>query len=109
MVSCRTQAPSSLRDHPDSSRQPHPRRVIPAHGLPEQNYKLPCVRHYSRCTTQTCGHFLEHFVCFHDAHQHSEVIEKAGYAFSALLQDIGADHGVDRGEAIAAVSSLELI
>jgi hypothetical protein len=28
---------------------------------------------------------------------------------SALLQDVGVDHGVDRGEAIAAVNSLELI
>jgi hypothetical protein len=40
---------------------------------------------------------------------HSEVIERAGYAMSALLQDVGVDHGVDRGEAIAAVNSLELI
>jgi hypothetical protein len=28
---------------------------------------------------------------------------------SALLQDVGVDHGVDLGEAIAAVNSLELI
>jgi len=40
---------------------------------------------------------------------HTEAIERAGYAMSALLQDVGVDHGVDLGEAIAAVNSLELI
>ena len=39
---------------------------------------------------------------------HTEVIERTGYAFSTLLQDVGVDHGVDRGEVIAAVNSLEL-
>jgi hypothetical protein len=38
----------------------------------------------------------------------TEVIERTGYAFSTLLQDASVDHGVDRGEVIAAVKSLEL-
>ena len=38
----------------------------------------------------------------------TEVIERTGYAFSTLLQDVGVDHGVDRGKVIAAVNSLEL-
>jgi len=67
VVSCRTQAPSSVRDYPDSSPQSHPRRVMPAHGLPEQNCKLPCVRHYSQCTLQICGHLVKRSVCFRNA------------------------------------------
>ncbi len=31
------------------------------------------------------------------------------YAFSTLLRDVCVDHGVGRGEAIAAVNSLELV
>jgi hypothetical protein len=40
---------------------------------------------------------------------HPEVIERAGYAFSALLQDVGVDYGVDQGEAIVAANSLEQV
>ena len=39
---------------------------------------------------------------------HTEVIERTGYAFSTLLQNLGVDHGVDRREVVAAVNSLEL-
>jgi hypothetical protein len=51
---------------------------------------------------------VKHFACFHSADHGTEVIERTGYAFSTLLQDVGLDHGVDRGEVIAAVNSLEL-
>jgi len=40
---------------------------------------------------------------------HIKVIERAGYAISALLNELGENHGVDQGEAITAANSLELV